>query len=354
MESYILNKSFEKVGYVENYSSYIWTDRYSECGDFELTTTPTNPFLQEMQLGYYLTNSESESLMIIESIEIKQTKDDSYAKISGRSLESILYRRYIYWDYNNPSNLNALVISHIKDALSPGVGTDRDRDVSNFYLNERFPPGTPTLSALFYSFKGKSLYEAVKKAVDDMDIGFRIRLSSNNLLVFDFVRGDIRTRESSLPAVIYSAEFQNMTSMNYLTTMKDYKNYTKVDMAPNDFISKQYACAVLNNGRTPSGLDRFEGYSDGSKIKQQGYEDSWNEREAYSQGDRELALLNIKTLFEAEADTLKEPIYGVDYFLGDTVTLESGTGAVINARVTEFISSYSNNGITRYPTFAPV
>ena len=83
---YLLNKNFEKVRVIDDYISLIWTDRYNEAGDFELYLEATLPNVSAYQIGMYLSNTESEHMMLIETIEIKSDLEDgSKLIVSGRS-----------------------------------------------------------------------------------------------------------------------------------------------------------------------------------------------------------------------------------------------------------------------------
>lgn len=97
MEFYILNSVFEVVGLVDNYESAIWTDRYLEPGDFELYIPIGNSIPSSIAIGRYLMLTESEHLMIIESIKIEtDVEDGNKLIVTGRSAESILDRRIVF------------------------------------------------------------------------------------------------------------------------------------------------------------------------------------------------------------------------------------------------------------------
>lgn len=44
-------------------------------------------------------------------------------------------------------------------------------------------------------------------------------------------------------------------------------------------------------------------------------------------------------------------MYGRDYFMGDTIQFEDIYGIKASAKVVEFVRSYSESGISQYPTF---
>ena len=45
--------SFNAVAIVEAYKSFIWTDRYTDVGDFELYVPASAPYLDKIHNDYY-------------------------------------------------------------------------------------------------------------------------------------------------------------------------------------------------------------------------------------------------------------------------------------------------------------
>ena len=45
MNVYVLNQEFQSVGIVDVFNSFLWTDRYYECGDFEIYTEANQDIL---------------------------------------------------------------------------------------------------------------------------------------------------------------------------------------------------------------------------------------------------------------------------------------------------------------------
>ena len=70
MDVTVLNSLFQPVYIVDTYESMIWTDRYYECGDFELYTKLSDDIQKYAIPGNYLRISDSEHIMLIESIHI--------------------------------------------------------------------------------------------------------------------------------------------------------------------------------------------------------------------------------------------------------------------------------------------
>ena len=93
---YIYNSSVNLVAIVDQYSSLIWTDRFDDCGDFELTLPFEEKWKSVLQKDYYCHTDYSDRWAVIEKIE--ETKDEDNPPtmiVTGRSLESILDRRIV-------------------------------------------------------------------------------------------------------------------------------------------------------------------------------------------------------------------------------------------------------------------
>lgn len=94
MEIVVLNTQFEPVCVVDDYISIVWTDRYSEEGEFSLVLSPTAKRYEQLALEYYLEIPLSEHTMIIESVSLTNDRDSGQQMtVTGRSMESILERR---------------------------------------------------------------------------------------------------------------------------------------------------------------------------------------------------------------------------------------------------------------------
>ena len=99
MNLFVYNTSFKLVGIVDRYTSLIWTDRYDECGDFELTIPYESKWNSVFQLDYFCRTDYSDRWAVIEKIEETKEEDGPLTVIvSGRSLESILERRIVIGD----------------------------------------------------------------------------------------------------------------------------------------------------------------------------------------------------------------------------------------------------------------
>ena len=63
---HVFNETLEVIGIIEDYYSLIWTERYYECGDFELEVPITYDGSPLIEFGNFLAIASSEMLMLIE------------------------------------------------------------------------------------------------------------------------------------------------------------------------------------------------------------------------------------------------------------------------------------------------
>lgn len=94
MELWTLDSNFQPTRIVENYSSLIWTERYSSAGDFTLETSEVALMMDLLPLESWITLRESTVPMIVETHKIEKAKNVSpVLTVTGRSFETILERR---------------------------------------------------------------------------------------------------------------------------------------------------------------------------------------------------------------------------------------------------------------------
>jgi hypothetical protein len=71
-------------------------------------------------------------------------------------------------------------------------------------------------------------------------------------------------------------------------------------------------------------------------------------------GTEDLTHFTNMYSFDGQVDTGTMYKYGEDFFMGDIVQFADEYGNESRSRVTEFIYSYSDNGVEAYPTFSVI
>ena len=190
---YVYDTSFMLKAIVEQYESLIWTDRYNECGDFELAIPFEDKWVSIFQKDYYCHIDYSDRWCIIEKIEESKEEDGPPRMIvSGRSLECILERRIVPgkvdFGTDTTSGYNVSVQSSIQSLMNSHIinPSDTNRKISNFVFQTN--SSSAVTSAVFHeSYNGNSILDIVEGVCKDKHLGFKIVLNGSNQFVFNLV-----------------------------------------------------------------------------------------------------------------------------------------------------------------------
>ena len=254
-----LDTSFNAVAVIEAYKSFIWTDRYTDVGDFELYVPASAPYLNKIKNDYYIACSETvdgyyQRLMIVEKIEYKtDLEDGNSVLIIGRSLESILDRRIVWKDDGSITEINRDTIHK----RFPSIGTsDWTGDIKNPFplqngikylldLNIMNPSNQNRKISVFNyvdstdtrimnmmmtpcSYRGNTVYEVIRSICDTFGISFKILLDqtdqTNPKLTFSLYKGVSHlSSQNEHGYVCFSVEFDNLISSDSSIDMSTYK-----------------------------------------------------------------------------------------------------------------------------------
>jgi len=353
MEFRILDENFIDVDVVDVFSSFIWTDRYSAFGDFDMATAPSPHNLASLKPDRYIWSLESDRLMIIEDIRITtDIESENQLIITGRSLESILERRIIWVQTQLSGNFQNGIKKLLDDAIiNP---TDPTRRIDNFIFQPSTDPAITSLT-ISVQFTGTNLYEAIKGLCDDRNIGFKITLSSDNEFVFSLYAGVDRSyAQFTNPYVIFSPEFDNLLNSNYFYSKANLKTVT-LSAGEGEGLERRTVEVAIESG-AESGLSRREMYTDArdissnnGEILDQDYEDQLAQR-----GRNYLAENVIIKAFEGNVDTSNMYIFGKDFFMGDIIQIVNEFGIESTSRITEIVRSQNEEGIQVFPTFVTI
>lgn len=345
----LLDRDFIAVRVIDVYESFIWTDRYSEAGDFELYTGMDKELFDDIIPGYYLSNSESDRLMIVEGIEIvSNVETGNHLRVTGRSLESILDRR-IVWNQTTFDNspLQTCVYQLINDAiLNPAI---QDRHINNFIFETNDDPRINEI-LLEAQFTGDTLYEAITDICQTNSLGYKVLKNEDNEFVFQLYFGtDRSSAQTENLEVTFSPSYDNILESDYKESTDTYKNVTLV-LGEGEGAARKNV--TVGEG---SGLDRRELYTDARDISSNssgGTIPAAKYLNLLSERGKENLKENRKTrLFEGKVDTTQMFKFGVDFFIGDIVNFFDEYGNSARVRIEEIIFNEDENGYTAYPTF---
>lgn len=340
MYIYVLNKDRKRIGLIDNYVSLIWTTRYYFYGDFELYLPVTSEYLDLLREDYYLETTESDRVMIIETITIRtDAENGNYLTVSGRSVESLLERRVVC-DRISPDNMpietiaNYLIQWNITDPLTDKENRTMD-EVSYKEVTKGF---SDSITAQYF---GDNLYDIITELCQGYGYGFKMPLVDGKF-TFEMYAGFDRTRSQTenIPAV-FSPKFENLVNTEYTHNKQDYKNVA--------FVAGEGEGAARKTtfSGNAAGLDRREMYVDARDLSSENVSSTTQYNAMLvSRGKDKLAETAPVSEYVGEVSNFP------DYCgLGDIVEVENEFGMKATARITEIIESYSTSGNTRVPTF---
>lgn len=355
MDITIKNTSFDNVKTLDIYKSFIWTDRYYECGDFELYISVNNSALPYLLDDYYLEIDGSEHLMVIEDFETTtDVEDGNYIIVTGRSLESILDRRIVWSHTSLKGSLSESIKKLLNEnAISP---SDENRKIPNLIFKEPIDQRILDIE-VDTQFYGETLLDAISSTCKSFDVGFKITLSDSNELVFELYMGTDRSYEQTeVPYIEFSPSFDNILNTNFIQSTKSLKNIALVggegEGANRKVVTVQRDKAIYAGlARREVFIDAYDisSYTTGGTISTADYNAQLTQR-----GLDELADYIKTESFDGEVLSNGIYQYGIDYFMGDIVQLVDQNDKESRSRVTEYIISESTSESTAYPTFTKV
>ena len=364
---YVYNQSFSLVAIIDKYSSLIWTDRYDDCGEFELSIPYESKWKSVFKKDYLCKIDFSDHWCFIEKIEINKDEESAAMMIvSGRSVESILQRRIIIGKKEfGTDETKVNVQNSIKSLINENIisPSNSNRKISNFVFKESTETAVTKLT-FAESYDGTDLLDVVTGICQDKHIGFRVLVNSSNKFEFSLFSGRDRSKSSNDTGyVIFSPYYDNLVTSNYFSSTEEYRNVMVV------LLDDETHTTVYSTDDEPTGLNRREVYESDSKMEDiELTEKESNNKliinlkktssvksQIRSKAIKKLKRdYKIKTGFEGDIIPEKMYKYRTNYNVGDKVQFEDSYGNNERVYISEVVISYDENGLLILPTFAEI
>lgn len=360
MELYILDSLLRRDKIIDEFASLIWTERFNSAGEFELVVQASPDTRRLFKTGTWLALSESFRCMAIETVEDDlDVEGRRILKISGPSIEYPLLDNRVAFGWKDdlvthpkwvitdqPADIARKVFTDI--CVTGILDTD---DILPFIASVAILPADTIpepADAITVEIEPDTVYNVVKGICEPYDLGFRIlRNYDLSQLAFHVYAGSDRTsQQTTLPAVIFSPELENLTSTKKLQSTSGVKNiaYVYSNLGFEEVVSPSVDPSITGFERNVLvvKMDDFDAGTPAgtvtARMQQRGYE--------------ELAKARSFTGFDGEVTENSQYKYGVDYQLGDLVEMQDDDGAVSFVRVTEQIFASDAEGERSYPTLS--
>lgn len=254
-EVYVLNRNLERIGVVDNYTSLIWANRYSDIGDCELYVYATVELLKILKKNHYLVLEDDDMVCRIETIEIDtDVENGNYLIVTGYDCKKILNQRVIWGQTNADGNVEDYIRDIVyKSLVNPALPERAIRNADgrqNFLLGAKAGFTEVTTEQTSYKQVGEKVQEFCKL----YQWGYKVIVDNDNFY-FSLYKGADRSN-----SVIFSNDFENLISTKY---REDSSSLGNVALVAGEGIGS-------NRSRNVSGyaesLDRYEIYVDARDI----------------------------------------------------------------------------------------
>ena len=358
IEITVLNSDLEPIGVLDKYSSFIWTDRYNDAGEFELCLPITAKYAQSIKKDMYLRIPNSNRTMVVESIKIETDNEEGNTlNITGRSIESILDRRIVWSQTNVNGSVQNAIHSIINDAfISP---KDLRRRIDNFVFHVSTDSKVTSVNyAKAAQYMGDSIFDVVKKVCQAYHLGFKMEFVDGNFVFSLYAGADRSYNQTDNSYVVFSPGHDNLLNSNYLESIKNYKNVLRIagegEGATQTFIT-HYLEFDDDHASEKIGLSRREIYVDCHDVSSVTSSNTVMDVQQYTntlvqKGVEKMVDLVPETAFEGEIDATIMYKYGIDYEVGDICEIRNEYGMNDAVRITEVVQTWEADGYTCIPT----
>ena len=343
------NDTFNRIAVIDNATSIIWIKRFNDIGQFELYIKASPELINLFQGDIFITRDESNVGMYVEKIKLTtDAENGDYLTISGRSAECILAWKYITRRVYSSANTTAEYI--IRDVIntilieSPVIIRDDAISWLSLGTNHNWD------DKITRQYTGKSLYEIVMDLCVTYNYGFEFAWNGSGFTINLYKGTDRSYGQSENTFVVFSPEFENLGNTEYEKDTSAYFNSAWV--AGEGEGASRVSVLVAPEGvegfyRRTIFIDARNSSSDGGEISLNDYRDM-----LANQGIEALELCRITEAFNGEILNYNHYTYGVDYNLGDKVSIINEYGIKGNATITEITEVEDESGYRLVPTLS--
>lgn len=384
MEIYILDALLRRIDLIDEYISFIWTERYAAKGDFQLITRSTLENRNRFVKDALISINDSNRIMRVNSTEEKIDGDNGVTfTVKGFELVSILEQRvvatrepsgdyagmlrpisyyedktplelpgYMVWQMCYPSSGFLLssgdAVPFLQDSRVPGVGA---------YPLGNLPPMQP--DDVVWEQKTESLYSAAVAIAAAYDVGFRLYKDPEAAkLYFEAYMGNDRTSaQTLLPAVVFSSDMSNLQNT---TEYIENSNHFNVIVAIYEFANpvaealpaKLSISVIVADPELAFSAGGFDQKTKTISVTTLPEGMLLEDIPAYltQLAAEELTRSRPTDIYDGEVSESSYYKYERDYFLGDLVEVRGDNGGAAYMRVEEQIIKADASGKSSYPS----
>ena len=360
----IRDENTDLLGIIDTAQSVIWHSVYYGVGDFEIYVSAQPETVELLQAGRYVTRTDNEEVGIIEHLEIfDDPVSGTMITAVGRFAKSMLDRRLIYnlsGNVNTPTILRGNVETEVRRVVSENAIActfDSNRNIPILELGAL--AGLPYIivdnvgKATQKQVSYDNLLEYTDSLLKEYGLASTVVLDADarklQYVIYEGADRSIDNPDCDVP-VTFSKEFDNLASSSYLYDETPEKNVALIGGA-GEGLERFYSLLADNQ----SGLDRRELFVDAGSVNRK-YKDDDEVEQTYTDdeyramldatGKQTLADHIVEETLNGTVDVVNSGyIYGIDFALGDIVTMQANEiGRYVNERLREVLEVQDASG----------
>lgn len=352
MELYRLSYDFTIDAVIEDYESYIWTERWGRHGDLKLIMPENYRVMTNLKNYQYYGLSESKSVMMRETLDRPdQTPGADKITVSGNSLEAFFKNRSD--KYNNKRNDQTVyqrygpLIRTLIDynCIDPDFAGEKDLipQLEVGYVTDYGPIVQVVLE------RG-NIYDNAAALAKLGNVDFKIRRTDEpDRLILDIQGPFDRSDPTSSVFREYSLDSGNLIEVNTVESIANYKNHARV-------LGKKTGVDVYlpETDENVNGFDRRTLLLEFNDIGDDTTTEAEDKLKLSQKGMEALLDENNRYIYAIDG-AIPQNAWNDTYFnLGDIVMVRDTFGRRVKSQITEVIYSSDSTGQKIYPTFEAV
>ncbi|PWW37404.1 MULTISPECIES: siphovirus ReqiPepy6 Gp37-like family protein [Paenibacillus] len=323
----VIDRGFNLKAEIDDYTSLQFTRRFYRAGEFELHIPLGKQGVEELQKERIIVvNNQMHKAGIIQSRNITQDSQGlEVLVVKGPTIGGVIERRITVTDYfdrvRGPAEtvMKHYINNHLINPVNPERAVLFIANAQNQGRGKETP----------WSSRFDPLGALIEEIAEFCDIGWTMSLDySSKKWVFDVLPGrNLVAGQSVLPPVIFSRDFDNIISQNYVDSDQQYRN---VGYAGG---KGEYEDRLIQMVGSGTGADRRETFLDCSSAE--------DAAELVEMGNQKLAPLKTIISYDGEILNTGSFIFEQDWDLGDIVTIQNRSwGLTMDSRITEVKEIY--------------
>jgi hypothetical protein len=351
--------NFEKFAVIDYCISVIWVRRAREAGEFELYLPASRELLELFTADEFLLvtkEDDEETAMKVESAQLTVSPEEgNHLIVKGRSAECIIGQRIILYQTNfgtktADSVIYSLIDQNAMHPIKSSPTLKEMRKIPELSIGTWLLDDVPEITA---QFDGENLLETTSDICVSSGLCFKVVFTGTGFS-FQLYKGLDRTvSQTENTPVIFSPDYDNIGTTDFLYDTSTYYNLIQ-EGGEGEGSEKKHVTVIESN--EIKGLYLREKYIQAENVSSN-TEDGQMSSTEYLQILKRRAEDNLRKAaitkeFSGEVLNTDMYLFGVDYGLGDKVTVINEYGIQGTAIVTEVTEVEDAEGYRLIPTFS--